>query len=681
MYLSHLHISGFRQFGQDEAGLAVSFQPGVTALIGRNDSGKSAIIDAIRYALLTRDQHYFRVQPEDFHLDAAGAQSETFSIICTLSDLTTQEQAAFAEFLSYDDGRIDLHVHFIAKRLISGQTARRWVDVSIRTGKDGMGPPLDGSVRELLAAAYLRPLRDAERELSAGRGSRLSQILYNVNEIKDGVAFDQATPPATATDVDKLSLIGLADFFSAQVKQHGGIRAAETRINDEYLKELLLAGEAIFGRIDLTEGGTEEARLRQILERLELALGGGSAGVTRGRYGLGSNNILYMACELLLLGREPEGLPLLLVEEPEAHIHPQRQLRLMVFLKNAAKNKEDRRSVQVILSTHSPNLASGLPVANTIMLDGKRAHSLAPGETKLSQSDYSFLERFLDVTKANLFFAYGVMIVEGDGEALLLPAIARAIGLDLAEHGVSIVNVGHTGLRRFSRIFQKADETMPHIEIPISCITDFDVMPDAAPEMLGIVTDDDDAAWKSKRRRWRALRDYAVDNDDAEPGLAARRAALAADDGQQVRTFIADHWTLEYDLARSGLAKEVHLAALLAENHDKLTTGEKTKEDVQNKANSEFDEIKSAQDDDAEKVAIAIYDHFKNGGASKAISAQYLAAAIDERTDAEGHDATGFAERLPNYLVDAICHACRRDREAHFETLKNLAGAAQVVPE
>lgn len=36
--------------------------------------------------------------------------------------------------------------------------------------------------------------------------------------------------------------------------------------------------------------------------------------------GLGSNNLLFMACELLLLGKEPDGLPLLLIEELEVHI-------------------------------------------------------------------------------------------------------------------------------------------------------------------------------------------------------------------------------------------------------------------------------------------------------------------------------------------------------------------------
>jgi ABC-type branched-subunit amino acid transport system ATPase component len=47
MYLSKLTISGFRQFGQGDAAAELTFQPGVTALIGTNDSGKTAIIDAV----------------------------------------------------------------------------------------------------------------------------------------------------------------------------------------------------------------------------------------------------------------------------------------------------------------------------------------------------------------------------------------------------------------------------------------------------------------------------------------------------------------------------------------------------------------------------------------------------------------------------------------------------------
>jgi len=450
MYLSKLVISGFRQFGQGPDDLSLTLKPGVTALIGKNDSGKTAIIDAIRYTLLSRDQMYFRVQPEDFHVDNEGKSVDDINITCVMSELSVPDQATFAEYLTYKNGEIALIVNFHARRLTTDGTSRRWVEVNVRSGLDAAGPTIEMTVRELLASAYLKPLRDAEGELSSGRGSRLSQILHHVEGIKDGAEFDAKVLPPTAADVAKLSLLGLSEFFSHNVKGHKGVVDAETAINTDYLKSLLLVGDLMVGKIDLTEGGTDDARLKQILERLELGLMDSADSQPRGKFGLGSNNILYMACELLLLGREPEGLPLLLVEEPEAHLHPQRQLRLMQFLKKAASGKvkdELGRKVQVILSTHSPNLASGLPVANTILLDGNTAHPLSEEHTRLSTNDYSFLERFLDVTKANLFFAHGVLIVEGDGEALVLPSIARALNLDLDEHGVSIVGVKGTGLR------------------------------------------------------------------------------------------------------------------------------------------------------------------------------------------------------------------------------------------
>src|SRR5664279_1506299 len=104
MYLSNLIARNFRQFGDGDAALDIAFNSGVTALVGRNDSGKSAVIDAIRYALLTRDQEFIRVQPDDFHLDQTGKQAADIFICCKLRDLDGDEKGAFAEYLSYDRG-------------------------------------------------------------------------------------------------------------------------------------------------------------------------------------------------------------------------------------------------------------------------------------------------------------------------------------------------------------------------------------------------------------------------------------------------------------------------------------------------------------------------------------------------------------------------------------------------
>jgi putative ATP-dependent endonuclease of OLD family len=661
MYLSQLTIRNFRQFGDGDVALKITFQRGVTALVGRNDSGKSAVVDAIRYALLSRDQDFVRVQPEDFHLDPTGNQARDIFICCKLTCLDDDDKGAFAEYLSYEGKDVSLLVNWSARRLAESPGVRRWIDVSVRSGIDGAGPIMESSVRELLASAYLRPLRDAEREMSPGRGSRLSQILANVSEIEQGDKFDKKALPTDADAVSRLSLLGLSDYLSHNVKKHEGVSGAEKAINTQYLSSLSLSGDGLRGKIDLTEGGTDKARLRQILERLELGLLESSTGNPKGRYGLGSNNLLFMACELLLLGKEPDGLPLLLIEEPEAHLHPQRQLRLMEFLNRAAVGKVTgtKRPVQVILTTHSPNLASKIPLQNMILLDSGHAFSLSCDHTKLDKGDYRFLQRFLDVTKANLFFAHGVIIVEGDAEAILIPVLAQLVGTDLTEYGVSIVNVGGTGLKRYGAIFQRGDDEAPTISVPVACIADMDVMPDCAPDILGLVSSDHDQKWVDQKRRWKALCDFGNADETQEDALAKRRARLKNNDGQCVATFVADHWTLEYDLAFCGLAEEVYIAASLAKNDDPLNEDRKQRPDVEASSREAFMALKQVANGDHTALSVHVYRLFHTSGASKAIAAQYLTELLIKSSKQESFDRAAFAAKLPRYIVDAINHVTR----------------------
>ncbi len=659
MYLSELKIKNFRQFNDSASGFTVTFNEGVTALVGENDAGKTAVMDAIRHVLLTRDSELLRLTPEDFHIKPDGTQATEILIACKLSKLNESEKGAFAEYLTYEATDVSLHLYWVARKLNETPGSRRWIEISVRSGPDGNGPGLDSGIRQLLATAYLRPLRDAEREMSSGRGSRLSQILSNFPDIKTGTTFDKDHLPANAEQTALLSLAGLSEYLGHLVGNHEGVSSAQIAINENYLTPLSLSGESLQGRITFAHGGNDSARLRQILERLELDLFEGTTGQSRGNFGLGSNNLLFMACELLLLGKEIDGLPLLLIEEPEAHLHPQRQLRLMEFLEVAAQPPagSDQRPVQVIVTTHSPNLSSKIPLNNLLLLHKQNVFSLAEGQTKLSKGDYRFLERFLDVTKANLFYARGLIVVEGDGEAILLPTLAKIFGRDLTEHGVSIINVGGTGLGRYSRILQREDPAKGVINMPTACLADLDVMPDCAPVIVGLVENDEDPKWTSPRRRWHAKKDFGATAEEQAENLAARRQKISAGDGQHVKTFISDEWTFEYALAFAGLDKEVYLAANLALNDDPLNEDKKDRTVLEAEMAAAYTTLEETHAADREKLCSIIYDLFKTQKASKSIAAQYLADILQERFESDEINTAWLTERLPTYIKDAITYA------------------------
>ena len=642
MYISSITIENFRIFGQGSEALVLPMRCGLIALVGENDSGKTAIIDALRHALGTTDQEWHRLEDDDFHGEGTSCE---IKITCKFEGLDDTDKMAFVEFLTYSDkSGADpiLYVNWTAKDTGEVRKGRSYRQVEVHSGKDGDGPSIPTEVRDFLRATYLRPLRNAEQALSAGRSSRLSQVLYRKSAIKEGgKAYD---PNWDLDEIDptilkQLNVLGIGDLANALLENQSEVLGTRTEI-DRHLNGLTISGESIGSSIKVSgTADSPEQRLRQLLEKLDLSLGGS------GKLGLGSNNLLFMACELLLLAQEEVGNKLLLIEEPEAHLHTQRQLRVMKFLQEQAQKND----IQIIVTTHSPNLASTIELNNLVMIHNGHAFSMAEGETELESSDYRFLQRFLDVTKANLFFARGVMIVEGDAENILLPTLANLIGRDLTKHGVSIVNVGGVGLRRYARIFQRKNvkdgEQDGQLSIPVACVTDMDVMPDCAREITG--------------------KSLPTKAELGEAKLSERRDVLRKKaSGQCVQTFISNEWTLEYNLAFSGLAKDLYVAAHLAKKDEALDR-EKLKSETR-AAQEDFqcieDESRKAVDGGSvngcsynEVIAAKVYAQFTKGTkASKAVAAQYLAERLQTRCRNNELTADELRDAIPKYLTNAI---------------------------
>ncbi len=635
MYLSEVFVENFRIFGAEEDGkhLHLSLRRGLNVLVGENDSGKSAVVDALRYLLWTTSRDYQRLVEDDFHVSGSDRAS-SMRIRCTFRDLSRRDVRRFLEWLSIDGGQPCLCVTLVATRLEPQAGSTRWrrnIAVTVRAGKRGEGPAIEGEVREFLRTTYLRPLRDAEAELSAGRGSRLSQILQSHPDFERHAKSDFVEEEASTCEPQ--TLVGIMREAEYRIQQTDVVQGAKEELNVGYLDRFSIGEDALEGEI----GVARQAELRHILEKLELWLRSRPGVELRTPRGLGMNNVLFMATELLLLGGADEStLPLLLIEEPEAHLHPQMQLRLMDFLEGSSDGAEDL-PVQILVTTHSPNLASKADLESiTVLCDGQ-PYSLAHELTQLVRSDYRFLRRFLDVTKANMFFAKAVVLVEGPSENILLPTLAKLLGRSFSDHGVSIVDVGGSAFLRYARIFQRTDgRRMP---VRVACVVDRDIVPEAAEAYVRGGT-----------------RESSLSAEDIEEHIHGLRAI----DDEVVQTFVSDWWTLEYDLARGGLAGMVHEAVQLAKRARGRDEG--LSEEDRNRVRCEAqDQVQGWVQEglNSDEIAARVYEPLYKNHVSKPETAQFLAELLEEQPQSPGgDDILGW---IPNYLIQAINYVTRLD--------------------
>ncbi len=633
MYLKHIRARNYRAFGDGTTAPELDWElnPGLNILVGENDAGKTAIVDAIRQVLLTTSYEPVRLFEQDFHIDGKS-RAQTLSIEATLCGLSPDQEASVLEWLTLGaDGNCSLILHLEARYHPPQATKRARVDTVVRTGAAGTGPEVGYAVRELVRATYLRPLRDAEAELRPGRQSRLSQILSAHNSIvgQEVNDFDKASPK----DVPE-RLVGLMAFAQHHLGEHEVIKSVEKDINKNYLGQFAFSGEALQSRIRIAP----DLSLTPILEKFELSLlpGTNIHPDERCSRGLGYNNALFMATELVLL-RDGEELALLLVEEPEAHLHPQLQERVMDLMKEHSNKRQEEKRVQVIMTTHSPSLVSTARIEDMTLVCKAQTFPLAIGKTKLKRTDYSFLRSFIDATKANLFFARGIMMVEGPAEAILVPAIAEMCGRSFSKNGVSMVNVGHTGLYHYARILQR-EGTGPEIPIPVVCLTDRDIVPDIAKPYV---------AKPAKGKRFDS--DYSM----LEIAEAMQRKKERAEGGKTI-VCVSDRWTLEFDLALHGCAKLMHLAISLAA---KAKSRDERLEEADEAETLAAAESSWASLDGAghspEALAAIIYKPLQLKEASKAIAAQYAAYLVCTGKYGAGED---LFKALPPYLQAALSH-------------------------
>lgn len=531
MYLKYIQIVNFKNL----KAARFEFAKGANTIIGENDSGKSNALTAIR--ILLDDNYYYntkRLKETDFSY-ALGDWRGHWIIISAFFDEISREDKSneFCAELTPEQENIDFLKSYIrcadkefgtvslfirpcrAKRAELAEAAQNGTFEAVRSQiklsdyefyytSRSQADFTDENVYksivgDICAGQYVNPEDDDQSVL----GSKID--IMNVWQHISTVFIDALRDVESELRKPKNPIRQIIDTIEGNIEETDidDIKRKISELNQKisHIPQLSDIGSQVNQKLLEMIGAIYspeiklESRLKEDFATLARYLTiSPSNQKDIDLLGLGHLNILYIAMKLVEfeVNRNRELLNIMIIEEPEAHIHTHIQKTLFNNL------QVTHTYTQVVMSTHSTHLSevSDIEKVNVMKkVDEQTSLVMKPtngldqfGADVLEYKGISFskiLSRYLDAKRSVLLFSKGVIMVEGDGEEILIPALVKKVlGVSLDEMGIGLINIGSVGFENVACIFDES-----RLQRKCSIVTDLDVVVDGAKKSSQVAMD------------------------------------------------------------------------------------------------------------------------------------------------------------------------------------------------
>ena len=503
MYIKKIKISNFRNFQE----ASVPFHEGVNVILGHNNTGKSNLLRAIGLVLGFSDGH--RLGTSDIFYDTNVAtlklQSPRIQITLVLhrsegEDLDSAEMGLFSSMMTdptlseeaelrYEFKLADTQEDNYKADVAEATTAKEiWKIIDhdyirfYRSSRSGGNQAAGISVNDALGQIdfqFLDAIRDVSHDLYAGYNPLLRDVLNFF------IDYSVKNDAEKTEDEIKEQLKTLRDNFVLQSAPL--MHTLQSRLQNGknvFLKYAVDTGATFNGAVPDFDGEVTENEMFAVLRMIiKYAIG---IEVPATYNGLGYNNLIYMSLllakmqvdsSITYMKRNAKVLTFLAVEECEAHLHPAMQYKFLQFLQD---NKANGHVRQIFMTTHSTQIASAVKLDDLICLTSPKLGQINVGYPRViykkdiadDMNSKQYVQRFLDATKADMFFANKLIFVEGVAEELLLPVFARYMNKNLTDEHVLVVNMGGRYFNHFLKLFDTNNAYA--INKKIVCLTDID---------------------------------------------------------------------------------------------------------------------------------------------------------------------------------------------------------------